>query len=86
MANNLEALPAVLFEYDRATAFRGYVAKVCAALRAQQALPAGDDRRALACLLEDGRLLGKVLLDNYLAKVDVPQWMLAKACTSTWQR
>ena len=80
MAHSADLLSSVRMEYDRNVDFRTRVAEAVERLRAR-GVETGPDREALSLLLEDGRLLGKVLLDSYLARADEPQWQMAKRMT-----
>jgi len=73
-------LSAIYLEFDRNAAFREHVAQTVSKLRARGVSLPTADRDTLVCLLEDGRMLGKAMLDDYLTRCTIPQWMLAKRC------
>jgi len=75
-------LSSIYLEYDRNGEFRDHAATLISRLRSRGVtLPPGD-RGCLEVPLDDGRLLGKALLDDYLAKCTTPQWMVARRCAA----
>jgi hypothetical protein len=72
-------LSAIYLEFDRNLEFREHVARATDLLRCQ-GLQLPPDRDALSCFIEDGRFLGKALLDEYLDLCTTPQWLMAKRC------
>ena len=73
-------LASIRFEFDRNADFRAHVARMTSRLRGRGVTLPSSDRECLEARLDDGRLLGKALLDEYLARTTVPQWMLARQC------
>lgn len=80
MITERSLLDSIHLEFDRNQDFRAHVARTTQQLRARGVTLPVSDRDALSSMLEDGRFLGKALLDDYLTRCTVPQWMQAKRC------
>jgi hypothetical protein len=80
MVTSDSLLSAVHLEFDRNVEFRLHAAELLNRLRAVGVTLPSSDRDALSAQLEDGRLLGKAALDDYLARCSTPQWMQARNC------
>lgn len=75
-------LSSIYLEFDRNSEFRQHAATLISRLRTRGVTLPAADRECLEVPLDDGRLLGKAMLDDYLAKCTTPQWMIARRCAA----